>query len=94
MGSEEMWRWPQRSKARWTRRSCPTTSTGDGAFYGPKIDGRSDAIGGSWQCACISDFNLPERFDLHYVGSTASGTDPSCSTGSSWVPSSGSSACS
>lgn len=43
---------------------------GDGAFYGPKIDIKlKDAIGRFWQCATIqADFNLPERFDLTYIG--------------------------
>ncbi|MDL2272658.1 threonine--tRNA ligase [Desulfovibrio sp. OttesenSCG-928-I05] len=43
---------------------------GDGAFYGPKIDGRvTDSIGREWQCSTIQvDFTLPERFDLTYVG--------------------------
>lgn len=43
---------------------------GDGAFYGPKIDIKlKDAIGRFWQCATIqADFNLPERFDLSYIG--------------------------
>jgi len=42
---------------------------GGGAFYGPKIDVKiEDAIGRLWQCSTIQlDFNLPERFDLHYV---------------------------
>jgi threonyl-tRNA synthetase len=43
---------------------------GDGAFYGPKIDfDITDAIGRKWQCATIQlDYNMPERFDLKYVG--------------------------
>jgi threonyl-tRNA synthetase len=43
---------------------------GDGAFYGPKIDvDVKDAIGRSWQLSTIQvDFNLPERFELEYVG--------------------------
>ena len=43
---------------------------GGGAFYGPKIDIKfNDAIGREWQGATIQlDFNLPERFDLTYVG--------------------------
>jgi threonyl-tRNA synthetase len=43
---------------------------GDAAFYGPKIDiDVKDAIGRSWQLSTIqADFNLPERFDLTYVG--------------------------
>jgi threonyl-tRNA synthetase len=43
---------------------------GDAAFYGPKIDiDVRDAIGRSWQLSTIqADYNLPERFDLEYVG--------------------------
>jgi threonyl-tRNA synthetase len=45
-------------------------NAGDGAFYGPKIDfDVTDAIGRRWQCATIQlDYNLPQRFDLKYVG--------------------------
>jgi threonyl-tRNA synthetase len=43
---------------------------GGGAFYGPKIDIKfRDAIGREWQGATIQlDFNLPERFELEYIG--------------------------
>ena len=43
---------------------------GDGAFYGPKLDFKlKDAIGRIWQCGTIQlDMNLPERFDLSYIG--------------------------
>ena len=43
---------------------------GGGAFYGPKIDIKiKDAIGRFWQCSTVQfDFNMPERFDLTYVG--------------------------
>jgi threonyl-tRNA synthetase len=43
---------------------------GDGAFYGPKIDFHlKDCIGRTWQCGTIQlDFQMPERFDLTYVG--------------------------
>ncbi|MEJ5173308.1 MAG: threonine--tRNA ligase [Hydrogenothermaceae bacterium] len=43
---------------------------GGGAFYGPKIDIKiKDAIGRFWQCSTIQfDFNLPERFDMYYIG--------------------------
>jgi len=43
---------------------------GDGAFYGPKIDFHiKDCMGRSFQCGTIQfDMNLPERFDLTYVG--------------------------
>ncbi len=44
---------------------------GDGAFYGPKIDFHlEDCIGRTWQCGTIQlDFQLPQRFDLTYIGS-------------------------
>jgi threonyl-tRNA synthetase len=44
---------------------------GDGAFYGPKIDFHlEDSIGRTWQCGTIQlDFQMPERFDLTYIGS-------------------------
>jgi threonyl-tRNA synthetase len=47
-----------------------TINEGDGAFYGPKIDfDITDAIGRKWQCATIQlDYQMPERFDLKYVG--------------------------
>ncbi len=43
---------------------------GDGAFYGPKIDFHlEDCIGRTWQCGTIQlDFQMPQRFDLSYVG--------------------------
>ncbi|MDV3427597.1 MAG: threonine--tRNA ligase [Bacillota bacterium] len=45
-------------------------NAGDGAFYGPKIDFHlRDCIGRTWQCGTIQlDFQMPERFDLSYVG--------------------------
>jgi threonyl-tRNA synthetase len=48
---------------------------GEGAFYGPKIDFQvTDALGRKWQLSTIQcDFNMPERFDLHYT--TAEGTE-------------------
>jgi threonyl-tRNA synthetase len=47
-----------------------TINEGDGAFYGPKIDFHlEDCLGRTWQCGTIQlDFQMPERFDLHYVG--------------------------
>ncbi len=44
---------------------------GGGAFYGPKIDLKvKDALGRDWQLSTIQfDFNLPERFDLEFIGS-------------------------
>lgn len=44
---------------------------GDGVFYGPKLDFHlTDCLGRTWQCGTIQlDFQLPERFELEYVGS-------------------------
>lgn len=43
---------------------------GDGAFYGPKLDYHiEDSLGRTWQCGTIQlDMNLPERFQIEYVG--------------------------
>jgi len=47
-----------------------TINEGDGAFYGPKLDFHlEDSLGRTWQCGTIQlDFQLPEKFDLTYVG--------------------------
>lgn len=47
------------------------TEYGEAAFYGPKLDFMvKDAIGRSWQLGTIQvDYNLPERFELEYIGS-------------------------
>ena len=47
-----------------------TEETGEAAFYGPKIDFVvKDVIGREWQLGTVQvDYNLPERFDLHYIG--------------------------
>ncbi|SHF30631.1 threonyl-tRNA synthetase [Mariniphaga anaerophila] len=46
------------------------TETGEAAFYGPKLDFMiKDALGRSWQLGTIQvDYNLPERFELEYIG--------------------------
>ncbi|HLE24774.1 MAG TPA: threonine--tRNA ligase [Thermodesulfobacteriota bacterium] len=46
------------------------TDEGGGAFYGPKIDLKiKDVLGRAWQCSTIQvDFNLPERFNINFVG--------------------------
>jgi threonyl-tRNA synthetase len=51
---------------------------GEGAFYGPKIDIHvKDAIGRRWQMSTIQvDFNLPQRFDIEYAGSSNSAERP------------------
>jgi threonyl-tRNA synthetase len=72
VGSEEIW-----AKATDALREALDAKSleysldeGGGAFYGPKIDITiRDAIGREWQCSTIQlDFNLPERFDMEYVG--------------------------
>ena len=47
-----------------------TVNEGDGAFYGPKLDFHlADSLGRTWQCGTIQlDSQLPERFELEYVG--------------------------
>ncbi|GAB4524070.1 MAG: threonine--tRNA ligase [Parvularculaceae bacterium] len=47
-----------------------TTNPGEGAFYGPKLEFvLRDAIGRDWQCGTLQvDYNLPERFDITYIG--------------------------
>lgn len=47
-----------------------TINPGDGAFYGPKLDFKlHDAIGREWQLGTLqADLNLPERFDVSYIG--------------------------
>ncbi len=53
-----------------TKKMSYRINEGDGAFYGPKIDFHlEDTIGRTWQCGTIQlDFQLPERFDLSYIG--------------------------
>ncbi len=72
MGTEEMW-----EKATAGLKGALdemgvkyTINEGDGAFYGPKIDYHlEDSIGRTWQCGTIQlDMNMPERFDMTYVG--------------------------
>ncbi|OQX19349.1 MAG: threonine--tRNA ligase [Desulfobulbaceae bacterium A2] len=72
VGSEE--HWTQATNAleqALQRKGLPyAVDPGEGVFYGPKIDIKiKDQIGRSWQCSTIQvDFNLPERFDLNYIG--------------------------
>ena len=72
IGSEEIWNKAESAleKALNTIGRQYKINPGDGAFYGPKLDFKiKDAIGRTWQCGTIQlDFNLPERFDLNYVG--------------------------
>jgi threonyl-tRNA synthetase len=72
MGSEEQWAKAEAALTEALERQSREyeLNPGDGAFYGPKIDFHvTDALGRSWQCGtCQLDFQMPERFDLTYVG--------------------------
>lgn len=72
VGSEEMWDQAELALRNALERSnLPySINPGDGAFYGPKIDVQlHDALKRAWQLSTIQfDFNLPERFDLNFVG--------------------------
>jgi threonyl-tRNA synthetase len=72
MGSEEQWARAEAALTEALDRQGREyeLNPGDGAFYGPKIDFHvTDALGRSWQCGtCQLDFQMPERFDLAYVG--------------------------
>ncbi len=72
IGSPEIWELSEKALADAITASGRTykLNPGDGAFYGPKLDFKlKDAIGRIWQCGTIQlDMNLPERFDISYIG--------------------------
>ncbi len=72
MGSDEMWeRATTALRAVLDKKDISyKVNEGDGAFYGPKIDFHlQDCLGRTWQCGTIQlDFQMPEKFDLHYIG--------------------------
>lgn len=72
MGTDEQWETATNAlqRALETLGKKYEINEGDGAFYGPKIDFHlEDSIGRTWQCGTIQlDFQMPERFDLTYVG--------------------------
>ena len=72
MGDEEVWRFAEDTlQAAITELGKDfQLNPGDGAFYGPKLDFHlSDSLGRTWQCGTIQlDMQMPERFDLEYVG--------------------------
>lgn len=73
IGSDELWDRAEREiKEAADERGLTTVSVkGEAAFYGPKLDFMvKDALGRSWQLGTIQvDYNLPNRFELEYVGS-------------------------
>ncbi|MDB4414837.1 threonine--tRNA ligase, partial [bacterium] len=72
IGSDENWDKAERAIIEATQEVDLETITelGEAAFYGPKLDFMvKDALGRSWQLGTIQvDYNLPERFELEYVG--------------------------
>jgi threonyl-tRNA synthetase len=72
MGSDEQWEVATNAlrEALDAKKMQYKVNEGDGAFYGPKIDFHlEDSIGRTWQCGTIQlDFQMPERFDLSYIG--------------------------
>lgn len=73
IGSDENWRKAEQAIIEVAEEEGlnATTVEGEAAFYGPKMDFMvKDALGRQWQLGTIQvDYNLPERFDLSYVGS-------------------------
>ncbi|NPV57682.1 MAG: threonine--tRNA ligase [Anaerolineae bacterium] len=72
VGDPEKWKDAEEALEKSLKRSgiSYAVDQGGGAFYGPKIDLKvNDAIGREWQLSTIQfDFNMPERFDLTYIG--------------------------
>lgn len=72
IGSDENWEKAERAiiEATAERELKTVTVLGEAAFYGPKLDFMvKDALGRSWQLGTIQvDYNLPERFELEYIG--------------------------
>ena len=72
IGSDEMWEKAQNDieEAVQERKMSYTKEEGDAAFYGPKLDFVvRDVIDREWQLGTIQvDYNLPERFELNYIG--------------------------
>ncbi len=73
IGSDENWEKAESAIIEATKEAGleTTTAYGEAAFYGPKLDFMiKDALGRSWQLGTIQvDYNLPERFELEYIGS-------------------------
>ena len=72
MGDEKDWNFAQETLKEAITEMGKTyvVNEGDGAFYGPKLDFHlADSLGRTWQCGTIQlDMQLPERFELEYVG--------------------------
>ncbi|MDX1684099.1 MAG: threonine--tRNA ligase [Saprospiraceae bacterium] len=72
IGTDRNWEMAERAIIEATQEAALNTTTvlGEAAFYGPKLDFMvRDALGRSWQLGTIQvDYNLPDRFELEYVG--------------------------
>lgn len=72
MGADELWEMAEGALKQVLKDTGKeyALNEGDGAFYGPKIDFHiKDCLGRDWQCGTIQlDFQMPERFDLTYIG--------------------------
>ena len=72
MGDEEVWHFAEKTlqEAITEMGKDFVINAGDGAFYGPKLDFHlADSLCRTWQCGTIQlDFQMPERFELEYVG--------------------------
>jgi len=72
IGKDEVWDRAEReiAEAASERNLDTVTQIGEAAFYGPKLDFMvKDALGRTWQLGTIQvDYNLPERFELEYIG--------------------------
>ena len=82
MGSDEQWEMAEGALKKVLKDlNMPyELNEGDGAFYGPKIDFHiKDSLGREWQCGTIQlDFQMPERFDLTYIGEDGKNIDQLC----------------
>ncbi len=72
IGSDDIWDISEKSLASALEKNGYEyqINEGEGAFYGPKLEfALKDALGREWQCGTIQvDMNLPERFDISYIG--------------------------
>ncbi|MCI5500155.1 MAG: threonine--tRNA ligase [Clostridiales bacterium] len=72
MGDEKVWQFAEETLQAAIQEMGKdfVLNPGDGAFYGPKLDFHlADSLGRTWQCGTIQlDFQMPERFELEYVG--------------------------
>jgi threonyl-tRNA synthetase len=80
VGSDEIWDLAEKSLMAAADEAglTYTINEGEGAFYGPKLEFvLKDCLGRDWQCGTLqADFNLPERFKMHYIDSDGNKKTP------------------